>query len=127
MLYTVPNPLYLLKSDKNKTTSTLRTSVFDMKNEHLTSPIRLRVDDLKVCFVDFGFQKNTNKQAQRYYHLILRMGITQTLSNSRHNFGHRLSMNVFKVHSTVCNQRRNDDGTSSAIIRRMHTRQFSHL
>ena len=57
-----------------------------MKNGYLTSRCKVRVEDFKVWFVVLGFQKNTNQQARRHYHLILRMRMSQTLSNSRHNF-----------------------------------------
>ena len=120
-----PHGIYYCKT--KEITSTLRTSGFDIKREYLTSLSKLRVDDLNVWFVVLVFQKNTNEQAQSYYHFILRMRISQTLSNSNHNFGHRRSMNIFKKHATVCNKRWNDIGTAMAIIRRTRTRQFSHL
>ena len=98
-----------------------------MEIEYLTSLCKLRVDDFNVWFFVLGFQKNTNLQARHHYHLILRMRISQTLPNSMHSFGHCLSINVFKMHRTVCNQHRTDISTSSVIIRRMRTRQCSRL
>ena len=110
-----------------ETTSTLQTSGFPIEIEYLTSLCKLRVDDFKVWFVVLGFQKNTNQQTQRHYHLMLRMRISQTLPNSKHHFGHCLSKNQFKMHRTVCNQHWTDISTASVIIRRMHTRQYSCL
>ena len=75
-----------------------------MELEYLISLCKLRVDDFKVLFVLLGFQRNTNQQERRHYHLKLRMRISQTPPNSKHNFGHCRSMNVFKMHRTICNE-----------------------
>ena len=124
---------------KTKTTSILLTSDFHMKSKYVTPPYKLRVHDLKVRLVVLGFQKNTNQQALRHYHFILHMRISWTLSNSRYNFGHCLSMNVYKMDGTVCinakityanvKYKRTDALSRFGIhvIRRMRTRQCSHL
>ena len=115
MFYTLPasqNPaIYYCK--KKEASSKLRTSGFLMKSEYLTSLCKVRVEDFEVWFVVLGFRKNTNQQARRHYHLILRMCMSQTLSNSRHQFCHCLSFNVVKMHWQVCNQNWNEVSIAS--------------
>ena len=48
-----------------------------------------------------AFQRNTNSQARRYYDFILRVHISQTLSNERHDLRYFLRMNVFKMHGII--------------------------
>ena len=129
VFYTLPTcqtlGIYYWKA--KETTQTLHTSGFPMEIEYLASLCKLRVDDFKVWVVVLGFQKKTNQKARRHYQLILRMRISQTLPNSKHNFGHCLSMNVFKMHRTDWNQHYTNISTTSVIIRRMRTRQCSRL
>ena len=129
MFFTVPTcqtfRIYYWKT--KQTTWTLHTSGFPIEIKYPTPLCKLRVDDFKVWFVVLGLKKKTNLQARRHNLLILRMRISQTLPNSKHSFGHCLSMNVFKMHRTVCNQHWTDISTSSVIIRRMRTRQGSRL
>ena len=121
VFYTVPTwqtlGIYCWKT--KETTSKLHTSAFSMEIDYLTSLCELRVDDFKIWFVVLRFQKNTNQQTRRHYHFILRMRISQTLPNWKHDFGHCLSMNDFKMQRTVCNQYWTDISTASVIIRRM--------
>ena len=133
VFYTVPifqiygSGIHYCKTKETTSTLCTCTSGIYMKSEYLTSLQVYREADLKVRFVVLGFKKNANQQAQRHYHWILCMRTSQILLNSMHYFGHCLFMNAFKMHRTVCKQRRNDVNTDSAIMRCMHTRQCSHL
>ena len=120
----MPSPWNLLLEDKR---NNLNIKYFRFSYEsHISLQVESRwFQSLIRCF---GVPAEyINQQARRHYHLILPMRISQTLPISKHNIGHCLSINVFKMHRTVCNQHWTDISTSLVMVRRMRTRQDSRL
>ena len=99
----MPNPLYFLLEDK---INNLSIAYFRFSYENLISHISLQVESrrLKGWILCFGVPEEYKSISTALFYLILRMRISQTQLNSRHNIGHCLFMNVFKMHGTVCNQ-----------------------